>query len=157
MVLYLLLLLPSLDFPCVLMFTSTSTFVNQPPPLSYQDCRTPEPHYSLPGPCFLCQLRLYLDLQVCLKPLPPMPFLNQAVIPQHSAGPHGRGQSSNFSLTSCIPLPLLKRLNTWICYFNWTALQRSSRSTLLAFRHIGLITSCPKWVLVFHEKIGNHN
>ena len=26
---------------------------------------------------------------------------------------------------------------------------------LLVFRHIGLITSCPMWVLVFHEKIGN--
>ena len=41
LVLYLLLLLPSLDFPCALMFTSTSTSVNQPPPLSCQDCRTP--------------------------------------------------------------------------------------------------------------------
>ena len=26
---------------------------------------------------------------------------------------------------------------------------------MLAFRHLGLITSCPRWVLVFHEKIGN--
>ena len=28
------------------------------------------------------------------------------------------------------------------------------RNTLLAFRHLGLITSWPRWVLVFHEKIG---
>ena len=26
---------------------------------------------------------------------------------------------------------------------------------MLAFRHLGLITSCPRWVLAFHEKIGN--
>ena len=25
---------------------------------------------------------------------------------------------------------------------------------VLVFRHLGLITSCPRWVLVFHEKIG---
>ena len=39
-VLYMLLLLPSLDFPFFLMFTSTSTSVNQPLPLSCQDFRT---------------------------------------------------------------------------------------------------------------------
>ena len=29
------------------------------------------------------------------------------------------------------------------------------RSTLLAFRHLGLITLSPRWVLVFHEKNGD--
>ena len=28
---------------------------------------------------------------------------------------------------------------------------------VLVFRHLGLITSYPRWVLVFHEKIGKFN
>ena len=51
----------------------------------------------------------------------------------------------------------IKEIYTRICYFNWAALQRMSRSTILVFRHIGLITSCPMWVLVFYEQIGNYN
>ena len=44
--------------------------------------------------------------------------------------------------------------STRIGYINQTSTQRMLRNTLLAFRPLGSITSCPRLVLVFHEKIG---
>ena len=40
----------------------------------------------------------------------------------------------------------------------WQArLTENVQKYVLVFRHLGLITSCPRWALVFHEKIGNNN
>jgi hypothetical protein len=98
-------------------------------------CLLPVQEFYHPALANLCYMDLYLELCLLLdlKPFPPVlhctaryprpQHVKLLLIPQvrchdsddaglnqYSAGPHGRGQSSNFSLTSCIvvkPLPLL--------------------------------------------------
>ena len=153
-VLYLLLLLPSLDFPCALMFRLGSPFVSQSIPTTSPETSYCSSSTSAGPPSW--QLRLYQNKQ-CFKTFPTfdrtttprnsmhltfIPHLNPALpLLKSQEGPHAVGHlqivsptfiwtsgsvSSNYSLTVCnfvklLPLLLLKRLNTWICYFNWTA------------------------------------
>jgi hypothetical protein len=83
---------------------------------------------------------------------------DDAGLNQYSAGPHGRGQSSNFQfdLVHCCKTSSTSIIKE-IKHMNLLLQLDSSRSTLLVFRHLGLITSCPRWVLVIHEKIGYYN
>ena len=55
------------------------------------------------------------------------------------------------------PLPQLsiKRLNTWICYFCGYRFTENVQKFVLVFRHLALITSYPRWALVFLEKTEN--
>ena len=52
-------------------------------------------------------------------------------------------------------LNYLDILNTWICYFGGYRFTENVQKFVLVFRHLGLITSNPRWALVFYEKIRN--
>ena len=45
--------------------------------------------------------------------------------------------------------------NTCICLICWNRYKEEVQKYILAFRNLGLITSCPKLVLEFNEKIGS--